>query len=71
MTCVKFAQECNILKWSTRLAEIEEKINTVLVKRTVKKFTNRYGHTSHYTEYRSIMSKKEYIKLYEKLNAIK
>ena len=55
-------------KFSTRLGELERKLNVKLVERLNKPFVCRFGTTHYYTVYKPILSKNEYIELYNKVN---
>jgi hypothetical protein len=55
-------------KFSNRLSEIEARYNKLLVSRTRKQFTNRFGHNSSYTVYTPCQPKEVYLELYKELN---
>jgi|LakMenEpi03Aug12_release.lakeMendotaPanAssembly.Ray.scaffolds.fasta_scaffold00239_106 hypothetical protein len=55
-------------KFSTRLGELEKKLNKTLVTREWVKFTNRFGHSSEYRIYIPALEKSEYIELYKIIN---
>jgi len=63
-----WAKEYRILKWSTRLGELEKRLGKQLVSRSNKEFTNRFSHSSNYVVYTPILKKSEYINLYKKVN---
>lgn len=62
-----WSQIYKTMKWSTRLGEVENRLNLILVKREFKEFINRFGHKSSYVVYTPILDKNEYIKLYNEL----
>lgn len=63
-----WASEYHILKWSTRLGELEKKLGMDLVDRHEKEFVNRFSHSSNYTVYTPILEKSKYIELYKQVN---
>lgn len=55
-------------KWSSRLSELEKKLQVTLVKRTWKTKVNYFGRTKGYKVYENIHEKKYLIELYNKIN---
>ena len=58
-------------KWSSRLGEIERKLNMELVKRHNEKWTDCFGAHTYYTVYTPHLDKKIYIHLYTELQSKK
>ncbi len=56
-------------KFSSRLGEVEKKLNIVLVKREFKKFVNRFGHESEYRVYTPIHDQNVYIQIYNEMKS--
>jgi len=55
-------------KFSTRLGELERKLNVKLVERLNKPFVCRFGTTHYYTVYKPILSKQQYVEYYNQVN---
>ena len=68
ITQLYWANHYNILKFATRLGELENKLAKILVKKEPQDFTNRFGHKSQYVLYTPILSIKEYLEIYESIN---
>lgn len=58
-------------KWSTRLGDVERILNITLVDRKRVDFVNRFTHKSDYMTYIPILTKEEYVELYNKIKSIK
>ena len=58
-------------KWSTRLGDVERILNITLVDRKRVDFVNRFTHKSDYMTYIPILTKEEYVELYNKMKSIK
>lgn len=58
-------------KWSTRLGDVERMLNITLVDRKRVDFVNRFTHKSDYMTYIPILTKEEYVELYNKIKSIK
>jgi hypothetical protein len=58
-------------KWSTRLGDVERMLNITLVDRKRVDFVNRFTHKSDYMTYIPILTKEEYVELYNKMKSIK
>ena len=55
-------------KFSTRLGELERKLNIKLVDRIIKPFVCRFGTKHYYTVYKPILSKEQYLEFYNQVN---
>lgn len=58
-------------KLSTRLGDVERMLNITLVDRKRVDFVNRFTHKSDYMTYIPILTKEEYVELYNKIKSIK
>ena len=68
ITQLYWANHYNILKFATRLGELETKLSKILVKKEPQKFTNRFGHEGQYVLYTPILTIQEYLEIYNKIN---
>lgn len=68
ITQLYWANHYNILKFATRLGELENKLAKILVKKEPQDFTNRFGHKSQYVLYTPILTTQEYLEIYESIN---
>ena len=58
-------------KWSTRLGDVERMLGISLVDREMVDFVNRFNHSSRYMVYIPILTKNEYVELYNRMKKIK
>ena len=68
ITQLYWANHYNILKFATRLGELENKLAMILVKKEPQDFTNRFGHKSQYVLYTPILTTQEYLEIYNQVN---
>lgn len=68
VTQLDWANQYKILKFATRLGELENKLATILVKKEPKKFINRFGHDGQYVLYTPILTMQEYLEIYNQVN---
>lgn len=63
-----FMKHCSTHKLSTRIGEMEREHNVTLVSRSLKKYTNKFGHCSDYTVYKRVIDMDSLVDLYIKYN---
>ena len=68
ITQLYWANHYNILKFSTRLGDLENKLARIIVKKEQQDFTNRFGHKSQYVLYTPILTIQEYLEIYNQVN---
>ena len=68
VTQLDWANQYKILKFATRLGELENKLAKILVKKEPQDFTNRFGHKSQYVLYTPILTTQEYLEIYGSIN---
>ena len=68
ITQLYWANHYNILKFATRLGELENKLARILVKKEPQDFKNRFGHKSQYVLYTPILTIQEYLEIYNQVN---
>lgn len=68
VTQLDWANQYKILKFATRLGELENKLAKILVKKEPQDFTNRFGHKSQYVLYTPILTTQEYLEIYNQVN---
>ena len=68
ITQLYWANHYNILKFATRLGELENKLARILVKKEPQDFKNRFGHKSQYVLYTPILTTQEYLEIYNQVN---
>lgn len=68
VTQLDWANKYHILKFATRLGELERKLDMFLVGKLPQKFKNRFGHEGQYILYVPALTTQEYLEIYNKVN---